>query len=54
MEQSKDVDSMRFDELVSSWQTYEMTLPYSQKPKELAFKASKNEEKKNQKFSKCK
>ena len=36
---------MRIDELVGSIQLYEMTLPNSHKPKEFAFKASKNEEK---------
>ena len=36
---------MRVDELVSSIQIYEMTLPNSQKPKDLAFKDSENEEK---------
>ncbi|KAL6349858.1 hypothetical protein AAG906_001745 [Vitis piasezkii] len=36
---------MRIDELVSSIQTYEMTIPSSQKPKDFAFKAFENEEK---------
>ena len=36
---------MRVDELVGFIQTYEMTLPNSQKPKDFAFKASQNEEK---------
>ena len=36
---------MRVDELVGSIQTYEMTLPNSQKPNDSSFKASKNEEK---------
>ena len=36
---------MRVDELVGSIQTYEMTLPSSQKPKNSAFKAFENEEK---------
>ena len=37
MEESKDVNSMRVDKLVGFQQTYEMTLPDSQKPKEFAF-----------------
>ena len=41
---------MRVDALVGSFQTYEMTLPNSQKPKQLAFKASKNEEKEIKNF----
>ena len=36
---------MRVDELVGSIQTYEMTLPNSQKPNDSSFKASNNEEK---------
>lgn len=36
---------MRVDEFISSIMTYEMTLPYSQKPKEFVFMVSKNEEK---------
>ena len=36
---------MRIDELVSSIQTYEMTIPSSQKPKDSAFKVFENEEK---------
>ena len=36
---------MRANELVNSLRTYEMTLPNSQRPREYAFKASKNEEK---------
>lgn len=42
---SKDIDSMRIDELVGSTQTYEMTLPNSQMPKDFTFKASEYEEK---------
>ena len=45
IEESKDVDLMRVDELVGSTQTYEMTLHSSQKPKDSTFKASKKEEK---------
>ncbi|KAL6327505.1 hypothetical protein AAG906_021581 [Vitis piasezkii] len=36
---------MRVDELVGSIQTYELTLPSSQKPKDFAFKAFNNDEK---------
>ena len=43
--ESKDIDSMRVDELVGSIQTYEMTLPSSQKPKDSTFKAFENKEK---------
>ena len=42
---SKDIDSMRVDELVGSIQTYEMTQPNSHKPKDSAFKAFENEKK---------
>ena len=45
IEESKDIDSMRVDELVGSIQTYEMTLLSSQKPKDSTFKAYENEEK---------
>ena len=45
MEESKDIDSMRIDELIGSIETYEMTLPNSQRPKDSAFKAFENEEK---------
>ena len=45
IEESKDIDSKRVDELVGFIQAYEMTLPSSQKPKDIAFKASQNEEK---------
>ena len=45
IEESKEIDSMRVDELVGSIQTYEMTLPGPQKPKDSTFKASENEEK---------
>ena len=43
IEERKDINSIRVDELVGSIQTYEMTLPSSQKPKNFAFKASKDE-----------
>ena len=39
---NKDIDFMRVYELVGSLQTYEMTLLNSQKPKESAFRVSKN------------
>ena len=45
IEENKDIDSMKIDELVGSIQTYKITLPNSQRPKEFAFKASENEEK---------
>ena len=45
IEESKDIDSIRVDELVGSIQTYEITLPNSHKPKDSAFKAFENEEK---------
>ena len=51
-EEDKDVYFIRVDELVSSFQTYEMTFSISQKPKDSAFKASKNKEKKNLKILK--
>ena len=38
IDESKEIDSMRVDELVGSIQTYEMTLPSSQKPKDSTFK----------------
>ena len=44
-EESKDIDSMRVDELVDSIQMYEMNLPNSHNPKDSTFKASENEEK---------
>lgn len=52
IEQIKDVDTMRANELVNSLWTYEMTLPNSQRPREYAFKASKNEEKWPKNFEK--
>ena len=39
------IDSMKVDELFGFIQTYEMTLPSSQKPKDIAFKAFENQEK---------
>lgn len=36
---------MRVDEFIGSITTYEMTLLYSQRPKEFVFMVSKNEEK---------
>ena len=45
IEKNKDIDLMRIDEIIGFIQTYEMTLPNSQKPKDFTFKASKNEEK---------
>ena len=37
IEESKNIDSLRIDELVGSIQTYEMTLPTSHKHKETVF-----------------
>ena len=45
IKESKEINSMRVDELVGSIQTCEMTLPNSQRPKDSNFKASNNEEK---------
>ena len=45
IQESKNIDSMRVDELVGSIQTYELTLPSSQKPKDFAFKAFDTEKK---------
>ena len=47
IEKSRDIDSLRVDEPVNSIQTYEVTLPSSQKSKDFTFKTSKNEEKYN-------
>ena len=44
-EESKDIDSMRVDELIGFIQTYEMTLPNTYKPKDFTFKDFENEEK---------
>ena len=49
IEESKNIDSLRIDELVGSIQTYEMTLPTSHKHKETVFKASEKEEKESHK-----
>ena len=45
IQESKNIDSMRVDELVGSIQTYELTLPSSQKPKDFVFKAFGTEKK---------
>ena len=45
IEESKDIDFMRVDELVGFIQTYEMTQLNSHKPKDYAFKDFENEEK---------
>ena len=45
IEESKDIDFMRVDELVGFIQTYEMTQLNSHKPKDSTFKAFENEEK---------
>ena len=42
-EESKNIDSMRVDELVRSIQIYEMTLPSSLKFKDFTFKAYEDE-----------
>ena len=44
IEESKDIDFVRVNELVGYLQIYEIILSSSQKPREYAFKASKNEE----------
>ena len=44
IEGSRDINSMRVDELVGSIQTYEITLPSSQKPKDSTFKVFENED----------
>ena len=48
IEESKDIDSLRVDELVGSIQTYEMTLPNSHKSKKAAFKASEIEDRESE------
>ena len=50
IKESKEVDSIRVNELIGSLQTYEMTLLDSQKHKESIFKASKNEEKETENY----
>ena len=45
IEESKDINSKKVDELIGSIQTYEMTLPSSQKPKDSTFKDFENEKK---------
>ena len=44
-EESKDIDSMRVDELIGFIQTYEMTLLNTYKPKDFTFKDFENKEK---------
>ena len=44
IEENKDIDSMKIDELVGFIQTYKINLPNSQRHKEFAFKAFENEE----------
>ena len=46
----EDIDSIRIDELVGYIRIYEITLHNSQKPKDFAFKALENEEKKKTKM----
>lgn len=43
IEEIKDLDSMKVEELVDSLQTYEHTLPQSKKSKSIAFKNIKKE-----------
>ena len=50
IEESRDTNSMTIDVLVSSIQTYEITLPNSQKPKYSTFKPFENEKKDTKKL----